>query len=228
MDTVIQDILDIEKKAELLFEEVEHRGLIFSGKTESDLNQEIFELAYELFGIKNQGNKRIVRAGKNTLDPYGDYLQNLYIEPNDMLTINLNPVFEGWEGDCARTYVLGSDPYKLKLKHDTEAAWHETKAFFDHHTSITGSELYRYTVYLGRKYGWELGGHFAGHVVGRLPNGRMDKEAKWNTIHPDNQEDMLLPDYNGHKREWLLEIHFINKRKQIGCFVKQHLTAETY
>lgn len=228
MNPIINEILETEKKAEVLFDEVEHRGLIFSGKTEHDLNEEIFELASELFGISNQWHKRVVRAGKNTLDPYSDNLQNLYIEANDVLTINLCPVFEGWEADCARTYILGADPYKQKLKQEIEAAWQETKAFFNHHTSITGSELYRYTIYLARKYGWEFGGHIAGHVTGYFPHWYLEKDSPENYIHPDNHTDMLLPDINGHKRDWVLEIHFIDKRKQIGGFVKQLLTTEEY
>lgn len=228
MSTVINDILEIEKKAELLFEEIELSGLIFPGKQESQLNEEIFELAFQLFGIESRWQKRIVRTGKNTLEPYTERLQNLYLEPDDILTINLCPVFDGWEGESAKTYVLGSDPYKLKLKHDIEVAWQHTKAFFDNHTSITGSELYRYTLYLAKKYGWALGGEISGHVAGQLPEGRLGSEYLGNIIHPDNHTDMLLPDINGHKRDWLLEIHFIDRLKQIGGFTKQLLTVEHY
>lgn len=232
MSTMINELLETEKKAELLFEEVERRELIFPGKTEKDLNDELFELAFELFGIKDRWTKRLVRAGKHTMDPYGEISENLYLEADDLLSINLGPVFETWGADYGKMYVLGSDPHKLKLKHDVELAWQDTKAFFDHHTSISGSELYRYTIYLARKLGWEMSGEIAGYVAGHSPHGRLDgrlyKEVKENYIHPNNHLDMLLPDINGHKKEWILEIHFVNKRKLIGGFAKHLLTVEKY
>jgi hypothetical protein len=35
---------------------------------------------------------------------------------------------------------------------------------------------------------------------------------------------MLLPDANGNKRHWILEIHFVDREKQIGGFFEQLLT----
>jgi len=35
---------------------------------------------------------------------------------------------------------------------------------------------------------------------------------------------MFLPDKNGVKREWILEIHFIDADKKIGGFFEQLLT----
>ena len=35
---------------------------------------------------------------------------------------------------------------------------------------------------------------------------------------------MHAPDKNGNKREWILEIHFIDKEKEIGGFFEQLLT----
>jgi hypothetical protein len=52
-----------QSKAEQLFHEVEARGLIRAGIAESQLNQKIYDLAKEMYGISTYWHKRIVRAG---------------------------------------------------------------------------------------------------------------------------------------------------------------------
>jgi Xaa-Pro dipeptidase len=66
-------------KAEGIFHEVVSRGLIRSGISEEELNAEIYALAREMYGISTYWHKRIVRAGKNTLLPYGDNPPDLII-----------------------------------------------------------------------------------------------------------------------------------------------------
>lgn len=220
-----EELIEAERKAAKLFEEIESRGLIYPGKTEKTLNEEVYELAYELFEISKNWHKRVVRAGKNTMHPYYENPPDLMINDDDILFFDFGPIFEEWEADFRRTYVMGSNPDKLKLKKDIENAWKESKLFFDHHTSITGGEMYRYTVHLARKYGWEFGGEMAGHTIGNYPHEQLSRELKANYIHPDNDQDMFLPDQKGNRREWLLHIHFVDRKKQIGGFVERLLTA---
>lgn len=101
---------DAETKAEALFAEVEARELIQPGKTEKQLNTEMYELALEMFGIRKYWHKRIVRAGENTLSPYRENPPNLLLQEDEILFFDFGPVFEEWEADFGRTYVLGSDP----------------------------------------------------------------------------------------------------------------------
>ena len=53
----------------------------------------------------------------------------------------------------------------------------------------------------------------------------MDKEDKTNYVHPENNIDMLALDINGNKRDWILEIHFVDNEKEIGGFFEQLLTC---
>ena len=43
-------------------------------------------------------------------------------------------------------------------------------------------------------------------------------------IHPKNNENMLKRNSDGIIREWILEIHFVNKKMEIGGFFEQLLT----
>ena len=49
------------------------------------------------------------------------------------------------------------------------------------------------------------------------------KENKTNYIHPDNLIDMNSPDKKGNTRHWILEIHFVDRERQIGGFYEQLL-----
>jgi Xaa-Pro aminopeptidase len=219
----ITQLLLAEKNALCLFNEAEKRGLIIAGKTEKQLNDELFNLAFELFGIKKFWHKRIVRSGKNTLHPYRENPPNLTIERDDILFFDFGPVFENWEADVGRTYVIGNDPLKLKLKTDIETAWQESRDWYFTQKSITGAQYYKYNVDLAAKYGWTFGGDIAGHLIGNFPHEQIESESRDNYIHSDNHKNMHDFGVLGTKREWILEIHFVDVEKQIGGFYEQFL-----
>jgi Xaa-Pro dipeptidase len=218
-------ILEAEEKANSLFKTIEHRGLIMAGKTERQLNVDIYNLAYELFGIKKYWHKRIVRAGKNTLLPYKENPPNLILQNDDIVFFDFGPVFENWEADIGKTYVLGNNIQKLKLKQDTEMAWLEGKEFYDkNRLNLTGADFYEYTQKLAIKYGWHYGNNHCGHLIGNFPHEKIIGEETINYIHPDNNQLMCELDKNGNERFWIYEIHFIDKRLEIGGFFEKLLS----
>lgn len=215
-----------QANAERLFHEIELRGLMRAGVSEKQLNQEVYKLALELFGIKKYWHKRIVRSGKNTLCPYNENPPNLFVENDDILFFDLGPVFEDWEADFGRTYVIGKDPTKLRLKKDIEQAWSEGKKHFHENENITGADLYAYMQALAKKYGWVFGQEHCGHLIGNFPHELIQGEEVINYIHPQNHVKMRDPDDQGRPRDWILEVHFIDKQKEIGGFFEQLLTVE--
>ncbi len=217
-------LIEAEKIAEQLFAAIEERGMILPGKSEKQLNTEIFDLAKELFGIEKYWHKRIVRSGDNTLFPYDENPPDLILKDDDILFFDFGPIIEDWEADFGRTYVIGSDPIKLKLKSDIEQAWQEGKEWFHRQTHLTGAEYYNYAVDLAGKYGWEYGGEIAGHLIGHFPHERLNPGDFGLYVHPENHNDMFAPDKNGNKRDWILEIHFVDREKKIGGFFEQLLT----
>ncbi|MEP6627034.1 MAG: M24 family metallopeptidase [Ginsengibacter sp.] len=225
MDTIKAALIEAEKKAQILFRTAEQRKLIISGKTECSLNKQMFDLAEELFGIKKFWHKRIIRSGPNTLHPYDDNPPDLTIQENDILFFDFGPVFDTWEADLGRTYVLGNDPYKLKLKNDIELAWNEAKRWFHKQSHLTGSQYFNYIVNLAHQYGWEYGSDIAGHLIGQFPHERLEPENYGLYVHAQNHNDMFAPDSQGQQRNWILEIHFIDKAREIGGFYEQLLTV---
>ena len=137
-------LLEAENIAEQLFLALEKRRLIKPGKSENELNEEVFRLAEELFGIKKFWHKRIVRSGVNTLVPYDENPPDLILQEDDILFLDFGPILEEWEADFGRTYVLGNDPFKHQLKADIELAWYEAKNWFDMQSKLTGAEFWLY------------------------------------------------------------------------------------
>ncbi len=226
MTETVKKLIEAERNAQLLFDTIEKNGIIKPGKTENEINEDIFSLAFELFKIEKYWHKRIVRAGKNTLRPYDDNPPDLIVQDDDIVFLDFGPIFEDWEADFGRTYVIGNDPVKIKLKNDIEKAWHEIKSWFDKQTKLTGSEFYKHITETAPRYGWEFGGEIGGHLIGHFPHEKLEKENYGLYIHKDNPNDMFLPDRNGNKRHWILEIHFVDRVKEIGGFFEQLLTND--
>ena len=222
MNEQLHNLRSAEEKAIVLFDTMHARNLIVAGKSERELNTAIFKLAEELFEIKKYWHKRIVRAGKNTLLPYRENPPDLILQNDDILFFDFGPVFEDWEADVGKTYVIGNNVEKNKLKQDVELAWKEGKAFYDaHKTELTGADFYKYTVALAQKFGWEYGNEHCGHLIGNFPHEQLLGEEKVNYIHPENNTLMCEKDKLGNERFWIYEIHFVNRDLEIGGFFEQ-------
>jgi Xaa-Pro aminopeptidase len=224
MDVVKSNLLRAEKIAIELFTEVEKRHLIVPGKDEETLSEEVFVLAKELFSIEKHWHKRLVRCGENTLFPYKVNPPNRVIQDNDILFFDFGPIIEKWEADLGRTYVVGNDQLRHKLKNDIERAWHETKNWFESHTEVRASALFQFAVDKAAEYGWEFGGEIAGHLIGEFPHERLESNKYQLYVHPDNHNDMFQLDAKGEIRHWILEMHFVDRKNKIGGFYEQLLT----
>ncbi len=224
MSTIKTKLIRDENIAIQLFKAVEDQQLIIAGKSEQQLNREIYKLAADLFGIEKHWHKRIVRSGANTLLPYNENPPDLLLQTDDILFFDFGPIVGDWEADLGRTYVIGHDPLKHKLKTDIEKAWLETKKWFHTQTTLPAADLYHHAAGKAKEYGWTFGGEIAGHLIGEFPHERLEPGNYQLYVHPDNHNDMFLPDASGQKREWILELHFVDTEKRIGGFFEQLLT----
>ena len=217
-------LLDAQGKAHALFREIESQKLIRPGASEIEINESIYDLAARLYGITRYWHKRIVRAGRNTLAPYDENPPDLTVGDDDIVFLDLGPVFEEWETDFGRTYVIGSDPLKHKLCRDIEEAFAKGRQYFQQRSEITGAELYAHAQRLAEQAGWEYGGPIAGHLIGVFPHEKIAGDKISLYVHPDNHNRMQTPDVLGRKRHWILEIHFVDRARQIGGFYEELLT----
>lgn len=223
-DATTEKLLLSERKTKALFQAVIDRGLIVPGKLESVLNAEIVKLAKDEFGMEQHWHKKIVRSGKNTLQSYSGNPPDRMIAEDDIVFLDYGPIYDGYESDVGRTYVVGKDPLKLKLKADVEKAWHEAKEWYLKQTTLTGSQFYDYLTNLANRYGYTYGGEIGGHIIGPYPHEQPDKAGDLSLdIHPENHASILELDKNGKRRQWVLEIQFVDKAREIGGFFEQML-----
>jgi Xaa-Pro dipeptidase len=220
---LLNQLLDAQDKALNMIKEAEKRDYFTTTASEKELNTKLYELAFELYGIRKFWHKRIVRAGKNTLYPYRENPENLLLKEDDILFIDFGPVFEDWEADIGDTYVIGNDPLKLKLQKDVREAFHIGTRFFQEKQDVTCSELYEFTCNLAKEMGWEYGNEHCGHLVGRFPHENLLGETLDNYIHPTNHLPMRRNDKFGEPLNWIYEIHFIDRKEEIGGFFEQLL-----
>jgi Xaa-Pro dipeptidase len=216
---------EAQQKADALFRRVEEARVIRPGVLETQINADIYALAQEMFGVDTYWHKRIVRAGSNTLAPYDENPPDLIVQDDDIVFLDLGPVFEKWEADFGRTFVVGSDPAKLKLRDDIADGYREGKQYFKDHPEIRANELYAYCEEMAKKRGWEYGGPIAGHLIGQFPHERIPQDKISLYVHPKNNLRMRDLDANGQERHWILEIHFVDRAKEIGGFYEELLTV---
>ena len=216
-------LLEAQAKAAALFDEIE-RTLLRPGILESQLSHEIHDLAAERFNTETHWHRRVVRAGANTLRTFWQDQPDLTIQEDDILFLDLGPVFEDWEADFGRTYVLGDDPVKHRLKNDLEPVFRRTKAYFHAHPDVTGEQLYATACAFSQEAGWTFGGVIAGHLVGEFPHENPPERAL-QLIAPGNSLPLECVDSRGQRRHWILEIHLVDRDRQIGGFYEELLTV---
>lgn len=212
-----------ETKALALFDTIEAIGLVAPGRTEKEVEDDIYTLALERFGVEQHWHRRIVRAGLNTLTIASDYPDVRTIEADDTVYLDLGPVFETWEADIGRTYALGTNADKKRLVADLERLFVQVQRHFHATQEITGAELYAYAQRAAKDAGWLFGGAIAGHVVGEFSHSLWPGEKDLKRIGPRNPLSMRGPDHLGRVQHWILEIHLVDRARTFGGFYERLL-----
>jgi Xaa-Pro dipeptidase len=225
MDSTSSSLITAQNQAQGLFNAVLANGLIRAGKLESELTQEIRELARSQFGCRRDWHKRIVRAGPNTLLTYHDDPADRPIMDDDVVYLDFGPVFGEWEADFGRTYALGGDPVKHRLVGDLAVAFRQGRDLYERTPDLETGQMYDFVCDLARAAGWEFGATTAGHLIGHFPHERPPVNSRRFSIRRGNPQRFREPDADGRPRHWILEIHFVDRARQIGGFYEQLLTA---
>ncbi len=216
-------LMGAEHMALGLLDAIEAADFIRAGRTEREIEQDIRALAKEKFGIERDWHKRIVRAGINTLSVAADNPPIRTVEQDDMVFLDLGPVFEEWEADVGRSYAVGDDPRKHALCRELPRQFDLVKRHFETHPDITGAELYAFACASAEEAGWKFGGQIAGHIVAEFPHARIPGVKQLHHVSPENPEPMRDLDANGRVRHWILEIHLVAPDRSFGGFYERLL-----
>jgi Xaa-Pro dipeptidase len=212
-----------QAKALKLFEAIERDGLIRPGLTERQVEDEIGALATREFGVGKHWHRRIVRAGRNSVTIAADNPPIRTIAENDIVYVDLGPVFEAWEADIGKSYVLGDDPEKHRLVADLPRIFETVAAYYHKNPAMTGAALYAYAQQAAKNAGWRFGGQIAGHIVSEFAHAMIPGDKALNRIGPLNPKPMTDPDGKGRERHWILEIHLVAPDESFGGFYERLL-----
>lgn len=217
-------LTEAQARAAALFEAVGSEGIIRPGVKDSEASRAVVALAADRFGVEEHWHKRIVRSGPNTLQPYRMDPPDREMTDDDIVFADFGPVFTGWEADYGRTWVLGEDSVKLRLRDDLEPLFAAGKAYFDAKPNLTAAELYREVVRLADGRGWEFGNMHCGHLVGEFPHENMAGDRLESLICEANHQPLRGQDQSGRVAHWILEIHLVDRHREIGGFYEGLLT----
>ena len=226
-DATFAALAAAEGKALALLDAIEAAGLIAPGRTEHDVERDIFTIAARDFGVTEHWHDRVVRAGLNTLCVAGEAAPDRVIADDDIVFLDLGPVFGAWEADVGRSYAVGHDPAKHALCADLPTVFDAVKARFDADPDITGAMLYAAVHEEAERRGWLFGGRIAGHLVGAYPHARTPGNQDARRIAPGNAMRMRDPDAAGAPRHWILEIHLVSPDRSFGGFYERLLESGT-
>ncbi|WP_374201543.1 M24 family metallopeptidase [Actinocorallia sp. API 0066] len=178
------------------------------------------------FGTTRHWHKRIVRSGPHTLFPYQENPPDRTIQDDDIVFADFGPVFQDFEADLGRTYVLGDDPVKHRLAADLPVIFDAGRRLFAADPAITGARLHAEIDRLARAAGWTLGGEHAGHLIGEFPHNKITTTNLDSYIAPGNTTPLRRTDHLGLTCHWILEIHLTTPTHAFGGFHEQLLDLD--
>lgn len=140
-DETFTQLVAAERKGLALLDAIEAAGIVAAGRSELEIERDIFAIASRDFGVTEHWHDRVVRAGVNTLCIAGESAPDRVVAEDDIVFLDLGPVFGNWEADVGRSYAVGADPAKRRLCADLLVVFDAVKARFAADPDITGAQL---------------------------------------------------------------------------------------
>jgi Xaa-Pro aminopeptidase len=190
-------------------------SLCTPGMVEEDAVEKARELLAE-HGMVRGWHDVYVRFGTNTLKTFGeDSDPGMVLKENDIILIDIGPVWEEWEGDGGDTFVVGNAPEMQKCAEDARKLFHTVRKQWEA-TGMSGKELYAFAVTEARTMGWELNMDLSGHRISDFPHA---------AIYDGPMADV---DFKPAPLLWVLEIHIRHPEGGFGAFYEDMLLDDSY
>ncbi len=220
----VERLMEAQRKAAALFTEIDGAGILRAGMSDLAASDAVRDLAAARFGVERHWHKRIIRSGPNTLRPYQEDAPDRIMTDDDIVFADLGPLFAGWEADFGRTWVIGSDATKLRMRNDLAEIFAAGKRYFQSNVDLTAADLYAEITRLSAERGWGFGNYYCGHLVGEFPHENMNGEKVNSLIAAANPAPLRRQDPSGRTAHWILEVHLVDDARQIGGFYEELLT----
>ena len=164
-------------------------------------------------GANRNWHPTYVRFGPDTLcisSQPGDRTRRL--REDDLFTIDIGPVWDGYEGDYGDTFVLGDDADHLRCVQAARSIFRDAQAQW--RRGLSGVDLYAYAEKLAHAHGCELVREVAGHRIADFPHALYGKQR------------LATADFPPSDGIWVLEIQVRDLQRPIGAFFEDVLLRE--
>jgi Xaa-Pro aminopeptidase len=157
-----------------------------------------------------------VRFGSNTTKTFGaDSDPGVVLKENDIMFVDIGPVFEKWEGDGGDTFVFGEDADMARCAEDARKLFHIVRSKWISDGS-TGKVLYEFAVAKAQAMGWELNMDLSGHRLSDFPHA---------AVYEGPMADV---DFHPSRLLWVLEIHIRHPTLNYGAFFEDMLLEDQF
>ena len=141
--------------------------------------------------------------------------------------LDFGPIFERVGGRLRPArYVLGDDPVKHRLRDALPACSPRAGDYFDAHPDITGAQLYAHVAALAEARAGRSAARTPATWWGEFPHELIDGRAH-RVLHRAGQRRArcAAPTAAAGSCHWILEVHLVDREREIGGFFEQLLTV---
>lgn len=187
------------------------KNIIKPGMTEL----EAIKLANKYFaeqGVRKFWHKTHVRFGESTVCSFNDpYAENVVLKDNDIYFIDIGPVWDGIEGDCGKTFVVGTNPEYEKITKDIKILFEDVFHYWKT-TESTGQKLFEYSKLQVEKMGYLLSPSYVkGHRLSEFSH------LKYTSL------SLFDLDFIPSSERWILELQITHPSMKFGAFYEDLL-----
>jgi CDP-4-dehydro-6-deoxyglucose reductase len=188
---------------------------IFAGLKLGMSEAEAIRMANSLLasmGVKRFWHRTHVRFGASTALSFDDpYIEGVRLNKNDMVSIDIGPVWDGIEGDAGSSFVFGVDDKKQKLIDATKNVFDELVLQW-RHQGLSGKKLMTLADELAKEKGYLLApAYVKGHRLAEFPHAFYSKHSLYDL------------DKCPQAKRWVLEVQLCEPQMSYGAFYEDIL-----
>ena len=182
------------------------------GMTEGEART-IADEVLQAMGMERLWHRNVIRFGPGTLETFHKpFHPDCVLQADDIFFVDLGVVWDGHEGDCGDTFVVGADPEMHACAAAARQIWNDVAQHW-HDARPSGDALYRYASDSAQARGWTLNRDVKGHRVSDFPHA---------IYQAGKLGDFAQTPAPG---VWILEIQIAHPTRPIGAFFEDLLIA---
>lgn len=162
-------------------------------------------------GAQLHWHRPLVRIGVNTTKRFAERSEpGVRLRDPDICFVDIGPVWDGYEGDCGETIVVGADPERLRCARDAREIFALLREAW-RREALTGRQLYARAAALARERGWLLNRDYDGHRLGDFPH------------HAYYRGGLSTVEARPAPSLWVLEVQIVHPARTYGAFYEDLL-----